>query len=171
MTQQLKIYNSKEIKHVRELLTQQYGYTGKLDVVFMLSEKKQRLYIFTKDLASVNIEKLRIDSMGLYFGTFYEDMLRLTIEGTQLLGKECTNNIIEVNKTEMQQWMQGEKLLLNELEQKPQKIPEGFVILRHGNDYLGCGKMGGDTILNYVPKTRYIHALYDEVADGKKAEE
>jgi NOL1/NOP2/fmu family ribosome biogenesis protein len=166
MTQSLKILNSKEVKRIRELLEQQYGYAGKLDVVFMLSEKKERIYIFTKDLANVDLSKLRIDTMGLYFGTFFEDKLRLTIEGTQILGNSCTKNIVELNKKEMQTWLQGEKLLLSQLEKTPEVEERAFVIMKYGNDFLGCGKIGGDLILNYIPKTRYIHALYDDVPNA-----
>jgi NOL1/NOP2/fmu family ribosome biogenesis protein len=167
MVQNLKILNSKETKHIRELLQEQFGYEGKLDVAFLLSEKKERVYIFTKDLAKVDISNLRVDTMGLYFASFFEGKLRLTIEGSQLVGPECTKNILDVNKKEMQTWMLGEKLLLSELENKPEELPAGFVILRYGKNYLGCGKIGGDLILNYIPKTRYIHALYDDVIVDK----
>lgn len=166
MTQNLKVLNSKETKHIYELLEQQYGYKGKLDVVFMLSEKKERIYIFTRDLEKVDLSRLRVDTMGLYFGTFFEEKLRLTIEGTQLLGPECTKNIVTLNKKEMQAWLQGEKLLLSQLETRPEVEERAFVIMRHGEDYLACGKVGGDLILNYIPKTRYIHALYDDVPNA-----
>jgi NOL1/NOP2/fmu family ribosome biogenesis protein len=163
MTQQLKILNSKETKHIHELLEQQFGYKGKLDFVFMLSEKKERIYIFTKDLAKMDISKIRIDSMGLYFASFFEDQIRLTIDGSQLLGADCTKNVLEISKKEMQVWLQGEKLTLSAMEYPPKEAPQGFVILRYQHHYLGCGKIGGDLILNYIPKTRYIHALYDDV--------
>jgi NOL1/NOP2/fmu family ribosome biogenesis protein len=162
MTQHLKILNSKEVKNIYELLAQQYGFSGKLEVAFMLSEKKERVYIFTKDLANIDLGALRVDTMGLYFATFFEGKLRLTIEGTQLIGPQCTRNVIDVSKKEMQTWMLGEKLELSKLEQHPGDV-DGFVILRYGTDYLGCGKIGGDLVLNYIPKTRYIHALYDDV--------
>jgi NOL1/NOP2/fmu family ribosome biogenesis protein len=169
MVQSLKIQNSKEIKHIYELLEKQFGCAEKLDVAFLLSEKKERLYIFTKDLANVDTSRLRIDTMGLYFGTFFDGMLRLTIEGTQLLGPHCTKHIIDVTKQEMQSWMQGEKLELSKLTLPQEPVePGAFVIIRYKHpqgssiDYLGCGKIGGDLILNYIPKTRYIHALYHD---------
>jgi NOL1/NOP2/fmu family ribosome biogenesis protein len=164
MTQNLKILNSKEIKHIYELLREQYGYEGKLDVAFLLSEKKERVYIFTKDLAGVDIANLRVDTMGMYFGTFFEDKLRITVDGTQMIGPSCTKNIITIDKKEMQVWMQGEKLMLSQLSHPPAETPTGFVIIKYQDDFLGCGKIGGDLILNYVPKTRYIRATYDDVA-------
>lgn len=172
MPQSLKILNSKEIKNIYELLREQYGYEGKLDVAFFLNEKKERIYIFTKDLANFDMTRLRIDTMGLYFGTFYEGKIRLTIDGSQLIGSACTKNTIEINKKEMQKWMQGEKLLFSELSDPPKEMLTGFVIFKHGEDYLGCGKITGDAILNYIPKTRYIRATYDDDAsvEGRKKE-
>ena len=162
MTQNLKVLNSKEIKHIYEQLQTQFGFEGKLDVAFLLSEKKERIYIFTKDLANIDISSLRVDTMGLYFATMYEDHLRLTIEGTQLIGPQCTKNVIDLTKKEMQTWMLGEKLALSEIESAPSDM-KGFVIMRYGKNYIGCGKVGGELILNYIPKTRYIHALYDDI--------
>jgi NOL1/NOP2/fmu family ribosome biogenesis protein len=167
MVQSLKILNSKETKQIYELLEAQYGYTGKLDAVFMLSEKKQRIYLFTRDLAKMDISRLRVDSMGLYFGTLFEGKLRLTIDGSQLIGPGCAKNVLEVSKKEMQTWLMGEKLLLSQLEHQPEEQPTDYVILRYNGHYLGCGKIGGDLILNYIPKTRYIHALYDDVTGAQ----
>jgi NOL1/NOP2/fmu family ribosome biogenesis protein len=33
---------------------------------------------------------------------------------------------------------------------------EGFVILKHGNDYVGSGKFKEGIILNFVPKARRL---------------
>jgi NOL1/NOP2/fmu family ribosome biogenesis protein len=104
--------------------------------------------------------------MGLYFGTFFDNKLRLTIEATQMIGSRCTKNILDVTKKELDVWMQGEKLELSKLELPQQPVdPGAFVIMRYRHerfdDYVGCGKIGGDLILNYIPKTRYIHATYD----------
>lgn len=166
MVQQLKFLNSKESKHIYELLEQQFGFTGKLELIFMLAEKKERVYVFNKDLGRVVLSKLLIDSMGLYFASFFDNKIRLTIEGTQILGSQCTKNIIDVNKKEMQTWLMGEKLIISALQTPPAVEPGAFVIIRYGKDYLGCGKVAGDLILNYIPKTRYIHALYDDVPNA-----
>jgi NOL1/NOP2/fmu family ribosome biogenesis protein len=165
MVQQLKILNSKETKEIRELLLQQYGYEDKMDVVFMLSEKKQRIYLFTRDLVDFDLSRLRVDSMGLYFGTLFEGKIRLTIEGTQMIGSQCTKNVLEISKREMQVWLQGEKLELSKLDTSQAAESGEYVILRHGLDYLGCGKIGGNLILNYIPKTRYISAIFDDAPD------
>jgi NOL1/NOP2/fmu family ribosome biogenesis protein len=160
MPQQLKILNSKEVKEIHQKLEYQFGFTGKLDYVFLLSEKKEKLYLFNKDLGKIDLGKVRVDAMGLYFASFYEDQIRLSIDGSQMIGPQCTKNVLEVTKPQMQQWLMGEKLQMAEVPGAAEA--KGFVILRWGKHYLGCGKIVGELILNYIPKTRYIHALYDE---------
>ncbi|MDD9952833.1 MAG: hypothetical protein OXR66_00690 [Candidatus Woesearchaeota archaeon] len=151
----LKFLNSKEVKRIHKQLAEQYGYEGKLDYIFMLSEKKQKIYLFSKDLKELDVDKLRIDSMGLYFGAFFNGKIRLTIEGTQLIGKECTQKIVTLVKGQMQSWMLG-----NDLEQDEEIEPGNFVIMQHEESFIGCGKYVEGKILNYIPKTRYVHALY-----------
>ena len=165
MVQQLKILNSKETKEIYAMLEKEFGYTEKLDAVFMINEKKERIYIFTKDLANIDISRLRVDSMGLYFASTFRGQIRLTIEGSQMIGVKCIKNIIEIDKKEMQAWLQGEQLQLAGREAES----GAFVIIKHNDDYLGCGKIGGEIILNYIPKTRYIHALYDDMDDVPNA--
>jgi|GEM_PF-505550 len=166
MAQTLKALNSKETKGILESLQKQYGFTGHLELAYFMNEKKERVYVFTRDIEKIDAGHWRIDTMGLYFGTYYEGQLRLTIEATQMLGPLCTKHILDITKEELDTWMMGEKLALSTLKLPQEPVePGAFVIMRYRhdgfNDYVGCGKIGGDVILNYVPKTRYIHAKYD----------
>ncbi len=85
---------------------------------------------------------------GLYFGFVEKDGLRLSIEGTQLVGPKAKKNIIELNDVEAEEWLRGYAL-----EKKAQK---GYVLLRYKNHFLGCGKSNGERIWNNVPKERRI---------------
>ncbi len=156
--QELQILNGKQAKEIHEELKEHYGFAGKIEAVFLLSEKKQKIYLFTRDVAEIDLTKFRIDSMGMYFGALYDGKFRFSIEGSQMIGAQCTKNVFELTREEMQQWLKGEKITLNE-EQKENM--EGFVLVKYKNDFLGAGKVAGDMILNYVPKTRYIHADYN----------
>ncbi len=156
--QELQIQNSKQLKEIHEMLNLQYGFTEKIRDVFLLSEKKQKLYIFTHDMVDVELGKVRIDSMGLYFGAIVDGQIRLSIEGSQIIGPRCTKNIIELEKSEMQTWIRGDKITLDE---KQKEKLQGFVIIKYKNDYLGAGKVAGEILLNYIPKTRYVHADYE----------
>lgn len=167
MTQQLRILNGKEIKEITAHLQEQFGFTGKIDSAVLRSDKHEKIFLFTRDLEMVDLQKLRIDMMGLYVAASFKGQIRLTIEGTQLFGAQCTKNIVELSPWEMQLWLAGLKLKVPQLELAQEQItPGAFVIMRCGNDYLGCGKISGELILNYVPKTRQIHALYETYEDG-----
>ncbi len=150
--------NSRQKKQTVKLLQEQYGYTGTIDQVMFRQPKKDKLYLLTTAIDEIDFSGINIDTMGLYFATIVEGKIRLTIEGTQLIGPKATKNVIEITKEQMQNWLLGEKL-----EPENTELPAHgtFVILKHGTDYLGCGKISGRVISNYIPKTRYVHALYE----------
>ena len=85
----------------------------------------------------------------MYFGEINKGEIRLSIEGAQLIARDCNKNIIELNEKESKDWLKGFDLP----KEHPQKA---FVILKFGEDILVCGRATGDTILNYVPKNRRL---------------
>ena len=148
--QNLKILNKKQVKEILAIIKKQWGCSPKLDYVFLMNEKN-RLYIVNKDMNRIDLSKLRINSLGMYFGELRNKELRLTIEATQLIGKHAKKNIIELNDKEARQWLKG-----FDLDKKTKE--KGFVILKHNDDFLGTGKCNNNRIFNYVPKTRRIMA-------------
>jgi len=148
MMQHLKILNSKETKRILKLLQQQFGFEEKLDFVFLVNNK-DRVYVVNRDIEKVELEKLRINALGLYFGTFINGELRLSIEGSQLIGSKAKKNILDIDDKEFEMWLKGEDFeVSNKL--------KGFVIVKHKNDFVGCGKIKDGTLLNYVPKARRL---------------
>jgi len=148
--QDLKILNKKQIKEILAIIKKQWGCSPTLDYVFLMNEKN-RLYIVNKDINRIDLSKLRINSLGMYFGELRNNELRLTIEGSQLIGKHAKENIINLNDKEARLWLKGFDL--------DKKIKEkGFAIIKHNDDFLGTGKYGDNKIFNYVPKTRRIMA-------------
>ena len=99
----------------------------------------------------MDISKLRMDSMGLYFGTLAKGGLRLSIDGSQLIGPLAKKNVLEVDKKEMRCWLKG-----NELEKQVEM--EGYIIMKCEKDYLGCGFPKNGRIMTFVPKSRRILA-------------
>ena len=146
--QKLKILNTREKKPLLARIKEQWGCDFKTDLVWMMSTKN-RIYLMTKDLEKIDLKKLRIDSMGSYFATINESEIRLSIEGAQLIGKIAKKNIVELSEEEKYEWMQGK-----DIDKKTDC--EGYVIIKSDNDFLGCGKVSEDKILNFVPKNRRI---------------
>lgn len=146
--QKLKILNKKEAKKILKVLDEQYGFSGELDYVFMLSEK-DKLFLINKDIERIDLDKVRINSMGLYFGTLAENSIRLSVEGSQIIGKKAHKNIIELDDNEAEEWFKG-------LDIHRKIETNGFVILKHRDDIIGCGKAVEEKILNYLPKIRRL---------------
>jgi len=146
---QLKILNKKEIKEIINLIEKQWGAKLKLDYVF-LRNNKNRVFVVNKDISKIDLSKLRINSFGMYFCEIDRIGIRLSIEGSQLVGPKATKNLIEINEKQTKQWLKGEDLEIKE-------NYSGFVILKHNNYFLGTGKFKENKVLNYVGKSRRIN--------------
>lgn len=106
-----------------------------------------------REFENIAISKLKIDSIGMYFATINATEFRLSIEGSQIVGKVAKKNVFEISKGLAKEWMQGKDIEIN--------VPAedgAFVILKNGSDYLGCGKYKQNLILNFVPKTRRVQS-------------
>ena len=146
--QNLKILNSKEIKKIHSMLNENFGFEEKLDYGF-LANNKNKIYIINKDFADIDIEKIRINSLGLYLGETYDNDIRLSIEGSQIIGKKAKKNVVELDKQETKDWLRG-------IDIEKETGIRGFIILKHNTDFLGCGKAVDKKILNFVPKNRRL---------------
>jgi NOL1/NOP2/fmu family ribosome biogenesis protein len=146
--QNLKALNSKEIKKIYENLNDTFGFSKELDYAFLLNNRN-RIFLINREISAIDTTKLRINSIGLYFAELPHDEVRLSIEGAQLIGKDCTKNVVELNEKEARDWLKGFDLFKETKE-------KSFVILKHKDDFLGCGKATGEKILNFVPKNRRL---------------
>lgn len=143
--QELKILNSKEIRRIKEKLKEQFGYVLEEDYAFLLSEK-ERLFIVNKEVFQIELDKLRVDKYGLYFGELRNDELRPSMEGAWLVGKKATKNIVELTKEEVKRYFLGEELEKRLGEEKR------FVLLKFEEEIIGCAKYKEQKILNFLPK-------------------
>ena len=149
---ELKILNSREIKEIYALIEKHWGAKVKLDYGF-LKNNKNRIFIISKDISKIDISKLRLNSVGMYFCEVDNLGIRLSIEGSQIIGSKATKNIVELDGEETKKLFKGEDL------EKECKDCSGFVILKHNKDFLGTGKYSNGKILNYVAKTRRVNIL------------
>jgi NOL1/NOP2/fmu family ribosome biogenesis protein len=144
----LKIQNTREVKKLHELLKSQFGFDGQLEYAFLINNQN-RIYVVNKEVAQINMKSLRINSVGLYFGELRDNKLRLSIEGSQIIGPSAKNNVLTLNEKQAKDWLKGFDL---DIEAKDQE----FFILKHGDDFLGCGKSAKSRIFNFVPKNRRV---------------
>jgi NOL1/NOP2/fmu family ribosome biogenesis protein len=148
--QKLLVLNKKQIKKILELIKTQWDADIELDYTF-LKNNKNKIFIINKEITIVNLEKLKINSIGLYFGVLVDNLLRLSIEGSQIIGSKSRKNVLKLDDNKIKKWLKGEDLVINS------NISYGdFIIIKNNNDFYGCGKVKDNIILNYVPKIRRI---------------
>lgn len=156
----LRPLNGKERKRILEQLERQFGCDAASlkRFVFLLHEKKGKVYVANEALFDLDLERLRVDRIGLYLGSLLNNgELRLSVEGSQMVGPASTTNVLSLSDGEFSAWIRGGAIpTATEL--------RGFVIVRHGVDFCGCGKPvldekdGSWSLHNYVPKTRYVRS-------------
>ncbi len=145
----LNILNTREKDEFVEKLEEQYGFEGELDYT-VLKSNKDKYYLITRDVANIELDELNINSVGLYFaGEDSGGNLRLSIEGSQMIGPEASENIYELDGEDWQRWIRGEEVEVD-MEWSP------FLIVTNGEDYMACGKASDGVLKNYVPKSRTI---------------
>ena len=148
MVKNLKILNRKAVKEILALIEKQWDAEIDLDCVF-LQDKEGKIFIINKEFAEIDLTKLRVNSMGLYIAQLMPDGIRLSIEGSQLIGLKAKKNILELTEKQAKEWFQG-----NDIEIKTEM--KNYVILKHNKDFLGTGKIKENKILNYIPKSRRL---------------
>ena len=142
----MRLLERKERKQFLSLLQKQFGFSGDLDYAFFINEQK-KVFIVNKEVDDVLHGKVRIQSVGLYIAEWSDHHVRLSIEGSQLLGDGSTS--VMVTDAEARAWMKG-----NDVEKD---VPgKGFVIIKNGSDYLGSGKIGKGVVYNYIGKNRRL---------------
>ncbi|MEM2916261.1 MAG: hypothetical protein QXT19_02805 [Candidatus Woesearchaeota archaeon] len=148
MKTNLNALSGRDLKPVLARIKEQWG--AEIDFPWAWYQSaKNDLFVLSKDITKIDPKKLRINSVGLYIGEFKKGELRLSIEGSQLIGPHAKKNVVELDKDELRQWLKGEDLV------KDVKA-EGYVIMKSGNDFVGCGRVKEGKILNFVPKARRL---------------
>lgn len=154
--QRVGFYNSKEKKELFHQLKEQFGATKQLDALFF-ENSQDKIFMLSKDFASIDPQGLRINNSGMYFAKKEREGLRLSMEGAQLL--DIHKPIIPINKAQAELWMKGDDV--------PLLGNQGFVILKEGKDVLGCGMLKNDVLRNMVPKERRLHSVTQSVEEEK----
>ena len=142
--QKLKILNTREIKQIKNKLKEQFGYDYQEDFAFLLN-RKDKLFVVNKDISRLDIEKLKVDKYGMYFGEFKNE-LRLSMEAAWLIGNKAKKNIIEIDENELKKYFLGEDL------DRDLGKNNRFVLLKYKKDVVSCAKYKDKKILNFLPK-------------------
>lgn len=148
MMPELKILNAKETKEMHRLLENQFGCVSKPDYAFLVNTKN-RIFAVNREISGVGLDMIRPNSIGMYFAEMLDDEVRLSIEGSQIVGPDAKKNVVELNEDESLKLFKGEDI-------DKETGCKGFILLKRGNDFLGTGKVKGGKILNFISKSRRI---------------
>ena len=151
--QGMTILNSKEKKELFSQIKEQWGAEYHTEHG-LLRNSEDKIYLINHTLSSVDVSRLRINSLGLYIAEWKKNSLRLSIEGAQLIGPLATKNVVEISKEEVGRWLMGEDLKTN-------PNYRGFAIIKCAGDYLGSGHCKEGVILNFVGKNRRTSAMHE----------
>lgn len=150
---ELIFLKSKDVKKLMQRVNEQWGCDFKnLFQENAFFTNKEKIYVISRSLAKVDFEKLRINNAGLYILEDKNNELRLSVEGSQLLGPTACKNIIELNKEEAIEWLKG-----NDFEKESSAT--GFVIIKYKNDFFASGKFKEGKLLNFLPKIRRLNEV------------
>ena len=161
----MQFLKRKKVKDILAVLKKQYGlkkdFEDHLDFVFMMNAKN-KLYIINKEIVNVDFDMLRIDSMGLYFGELKDPgsksaELRLSIEGSQIIGPFASNNVVEISDGLKKLWIRGFDIEVGSTKDA-KEINNAYVLVKNGKDFLGCGRLKDEKILNHIPKSRRVRS-------------
>jgi NOL1/NOP2/fmu family ribosome biogenesis protein len=144
--QTLNALNSKEKKVLFKLINSQWGCDFSSDEIFYRS-RKDKVYLLS-DFDSELVNTVKIDRLGVYFGTFMNAGFRLSIEGSQIIGPVAKKNVLELDDIQFSNWFAGEDLDI--------EGNNGIHIIKNKNDFFGCGIIKNGNLNNYITKSRRI---------------
>lgn len=140
---------------IEEALVRHYGVPPHaVDHLAFHATEGDRVYAATRALEDVDgpATPVRVERVGMYFGTWTERGLRLGMDAAELVAG-AAEPVFEVSREDARAWLAGENLPLHA--RHPGQAPP-FVILTHDGAVLGCGLAYRGEVQNRVPKDRRI---------------
>jgi len=151
MVKPTDVINAKMRKRILSHLRERFGIDWDGDVVLLL-DPSQRLYGAARDIFGVVDKIPRIDTLGNYWGEWRDDEFRFSIEGAQLFGAKAAKNVLILSREEAVAFMQAKKVAG---ESQPW-VQDGFVIVRCGEDFIGCGRLAHGELVPFIAKNRRL---------------
>ncbi len=117
-----------------------------------LRSGKEKVWIIPPEFNKINLDKMRIEFVGSYFGSYDDKYFRLSVEACQLIGPFAKKNFVELDEENLNKWIHGKNIL----EFNSINLTKGYVLIKNKKDFYGSGKFTGNIILNMLAKNRRI---------------
>ncbi|KUH33886.1 hypothetical protein APY94_03920 [Thermococcus celericrescens] len=139
-----EIGQTNDAELVKRLLIENYGYAPEL--LYEIRGRYHKVYAWKP----CSLEIRGPDRNGVYFGRVESDGIRLSIEGSFLVGPKATKNVVELDDGRAKRYLAGESVEIDD------KDLHGWVIVKWRSYYLGSAKAKEGRLINYVPKERRL---------------
>ena len=151
----MKVLNKKEIRGIAEKINSAYDSNVDFsEFVVLITSKENKIWLASRKAFEINLEELKINSIGLYFGREDKGKIRLSIEGAQIVGKTAKKNICEIENV----WD-----FLRGFDVTPTKKIDckenQYVLVKYKEDTLGVAKLQDGVLKSVLPKARKITSL------------
>ena len=143
--------SSKERKELSKAIDSQWGMDFPDKDYYFFRNSKGRIYILRKTEQEVALQQLRIMVMGMYFGQWQADGLRLSLDGADLVAPHATKNVIDISEKYANTWIHGDNIPCPD-----EQYDRQLVLVRHRGHGFGCGKVMDKEIHPYIAKSRRI---------------
>ncbi|MGC8812062.1 MAG: hypothetical protein ACP5O8_00530 [Candidatus Aenigmatarchaeota archaeon] len=142
------------MKEVERIIEKNYGAKLSLKEFAVAKDKEEKIWIASKEILNFDFSKLQANSFGLNFGKLKRnEKIHLTVEGSEIVGRLATKNLVILDEEGMIKFMQG-------LDVKPKEEINceyhNFVIVKFKDKILGSSLLTEQGLKNMVPKSRRI---------------
>jgi NOL1/NOP2/fmu family ribosome biogenesis protein len=153
----MNILSRKETEEIEERIRNTYGTEDCLkEFVVLQTGKEEKIWLASRKIFELNLEVLRINSIGLYFGRVDCGKLRLSVEGAGIVGPKAKKNIAEIDDTAIWDFLRG-------FDVKPSKLNEAeegrYVLVKHKDHFIGVAKLENGMLISVLPKSRKLISL------------
>lgn len=148
----VKFLKSGEKKKLFSELDEKFGIDKVNYLLFETGKDKIRGYSghLTREEIMELGEIANVEIIGMYL--FKKEVwgVRLSHDAVHAFSDKIKKGIFSIGKEDFDKWIRG-----NDIDVKCDK---GAVILKYGDDFVGCGVSNGEKIFNYVPNERRIRS-------------
>ena len=144
----LRPLNSHDLKPMFKFIEDRWGVDLKGKYAFLMNNKGN-VYLASKDVGALDLSGLHVNHIGYYVWEWRHEEARPSIEGSQLIGPHAKHHVLKLNDGLFKLWIAGYDLQYTYAD-------EGFVLMEHNGDFVGCGRAIEGKILNFVPKARRL---------------
>jgi NOL1/NOP2/fmu family ribosome biogenesis protein len=121
---------------------------------FSFHETPDKIYIMSADIPQNDLNGLRIVQTGIVAGRIFDKggKFKPTTNFLQIFGKFAVKSIVQLSEKEKEDFVRG----LDIENKTAEGVENGYVIVKFGNDVLGCGIYSEGNIKNQIPKARRL---------------